>query len=165
MKQVKTIRPRNWLYELLVCLELFLIVGIWWIFCGSWQFAFAFGGFSYITLAWTLRLTLQRHHRKGMKFLRRKQYEQAAASFRSSYQFFTDYPWIDRYRFVTMFNSNAIPFQQMALNNQGICCLHLGKNKEALEAFQKLAELNGSYPNIRIVIEEIQKHINKTEHS
>lgn len=162
MEQVKTIRPRNWLYEFLVCLELFLIVGIWWMFTGSWRYAFMFGGFTYITLAWTLRLILQRHHRSGMKLLRRKQYEAAAAAFRNSYQFFTAHPWIDRYRFVTMFYSNAIPFQQMALNNLGICYLYMGEEEKALEVFKKLAELNSNYPHITKVIVEIQKHIEET---
>ncbi len=162
MEHIKTIRPRNWLYELLVSLELILIVGIWWVFSDSWKFAFVFGGSTYLTLAWALRLTLQRHHRNGMQLLRQKHYEEAAIAFQNSYNFFLTYPWIDKYRFVTMFSSNAVPFQQMALNNLGICYLYMGEDEKALEAFKNLAAWNSNYPNIKTAIEEIQKHIDET---
>lgn len=162
MEQVKTIRPRNWRFELLVCLELFVIIGIWWIFSDSWKYAFFFGGFTYIVVAWTLRLTLQRHHRNGMQLLRHKKYDEAAVAFQKSYDFYAKYPWIDKYRFITMFSSNAIPFQQMALNNLGICCLYMGEVEKALEILKKLAKLNDRYPNITKVIAEIEKHIDET---
>lgn len=162
MEQVKTIRPRNWFYELLVCLEMLLIIGIWWVLSNSWQYAFIFGGLTYITLAWTLRLILQRHHRNGMQFLRCKKYEEASVAFLNSYNFFATYPWVDNYRFVTMFSSNALPFQQMALNNLGICYLYMGEDEKALEVLKNLAELNNNYPNITKAIEEIQKHIDET---
>ena len=165
MEQVKTIRPRNWIYELLVCLELLLIVGIWRVFTDSWRYAFIFGGFTYILLAWSLRLILQRYHRKGMQLMRKKHFEKATAAFQNSYRFFTAYPWIDKYRCVTMFSSNAIPFQQMALNNLGICYLYMDKTEKALEVFEKLAEVNADYPNITKVIAELQKHINEKSES
>ena len=161
MEQVKTIRPRNWFYELLVVLELLLIVGVWWMFSDSWQYAFIFGGLTYLTVAWILRLILQRHHRNGMQLLRQKNYKDASVAFQNSYNFFEKYPWIDKYRFVTMFSSNAIPFQQMAMNNLGICYLHMGEDAKALDAFKTLAELNSNYPYITKTIEEIQKHIDE----
>lgn len=162
MEQEKILRPRNWLYEFLVLAQELLIFGSWRLVLGSWQLALFAGAVTYLTLAWTLRLILQRHHRKGMRQMRGKEYEEAAISFQNSYNFFTKYPWIDQYRFTTMFSSNAIPFQQMALNNLGICYLHVGEDAKALDAFRKLAELNGNYPYITKTIEEIQKHIGET---
>ena len=162
LEQAKTIRPRNWLYELLVLAELFFIVGIWRLLSHSWLYAFAGGGLTYCALAWTLRLTLQRHHRKGMQLLRSKRFEEAAEAFQNSYDFFAKHPWIDKYCFITMFSSNAIAYQQMALNNLGVCYLHLGEDAKALDVFTKLGELNSSYPNITKVITEIQKHIDET---
>lgn len=159
MEQEKVIRPRNWLYELLACAELAFIIVIWQMVFHSWLFAFMFGGTTYLILAWTLRLTLQRHHRKGLKLLRQKKYKEAAAAFQNSFSFFTKHPWIDKYCFITMFSSNAIPYGQMAVNNLGICYLHMGEDAKALEAFTKLAELNHNYPNITVVIAEIQKRV------
>ena len=163
MEKLKTVRPRNWLYELLVLLEGLVIFAIWWLILDSRKHILLCGAITYLALAWTLRLIFQRHHRKGMKLLRRKQLSEAAVSFQNSFHFYKKYPWIDKYRFITMFSSNAIPFQQMALNNLGICCLHLGRDREALEAFEKLAQLNGDSPNIHRVIEEVQKRIRETE--
>ena len=163
MEKPRTVRPRNWLYELLVLLEALLIFAIWWLILDSRKNLFLCWAITYFTLAWTLRGIFQRHHRKGMNLLRRKQFSEAAVSFQNSFHFYEKYPWIDKYRFITMFSSNAIPFQQMALNNLGICCLHLGRDREALEAFEKLAELNGDIPNLHRAIEELQKHIRETE--
>ncbi len=159
MKQEKTIRPRNWFYECLVAAELIIIVGIWRLFSHSWQAAFIRGGLTYLLLAWTLRLVLQRHHRKGMKLLRGKQYEDAAKAFRESFDFFAKHPWIDKYCFITMFSSNAIPYQQMALNNMGVCYLHMGENAKALDAFKKLLKMNPNFPDIAKTVGEIEKHI------
>lgn len=161
MEQTKIIRPRNWLYELIVCLELIIIVSIWWVFSASLKYAFIFGGLTYLTLAWSLRLILQRHHRKGMQLLRRKEYNKAAEAFQNSHDFFATYPWIDKCRFISMFSSSAIPYQQMALNNLGICYLYMGEDTKALAEFKKLAELNSSYPYIDKTIREIQSHIDE----
>ena len=57
--------------------------------------------------------------------------------------------------------SSAFPYQQMALNNMGLCYLYMGENEKALQTLQKLAQMNSSYPNIAKTIEEIQKHINE----
>lgn len=161
MEQTKTIRPRNWVYELLVCLELLLIIGIWWAFSDSWKHAFIFGGLTYFILAWALRLVLQRHHRKGMHFLRCKNYEAAAEAFRNSHRFYESHPWVDQYRFITMFSSSAIPYRQMALNNLGICYLYMGENIAALNVFKELAALNSAFPHIHKTIQTIQSHIDE----
>ena len=118
-----------------------------------------FGECFYLVLAWTLRLSLQRHHRRGMRLMRRQDYEGALAAFEESFRFFTKYPWIDRYRFLTMFASSALSYQQMALNNQGFCLLCMGRDAQALEVFQRLREINENYPNISMLIDMIQKKL------
>lgn len=155
----KIIRPRNYLYEFLVILNGLILIGIWWIILQSLRKALMAGCISYLVLAWGLRLIFQKHHSKGMVFLQAKNYADAAAAFRQSQDFFEKHPAVDRYRFITMFSSSALPYQQMALNNLGICYLHLGENAKALEAFQKLADLNCNYPYIAKTIEEIQEHM------
>ena len=165
MKKLKTVRPRNWLYELLVLLEGLLIFALWWLILGSRKQIFLCWAITYLALAWTLRGIFQRHHRRGMKLLRRKKFSEAAVSFQNSFHYFASHPRIDKYRFITMFSSNAISFQHMALNNLGICFLHLGRNQEALETFENLAGLNGDIPNLQLVIEALRKHIQEAESS
>ena len=158
----KIIGKRNYLYEFLVILNGLVLIGIWWLILRSPREAMMAGCVSYVILAWCLRLTFQKHHIKGIQFLKAKNYADAAAAFRQSLDFFEKHPSIDKYRFITMFSSSAIPYQQMALNNMGICYLHMGENAKALDAFKKLAELNSNYPHITKAIEEIQKHIDET---
>jgi len=159
MEQKKIIRPRNWFLELLVFLEAILIIVIWRIFSKSWATALFYGALTYLLLAWSLRRGLQRHHRRGMKFLRNQKYTEAAAAFQSSLAFYEKYPWVDKYRFITMFSSNAIPFQQMALNNLGICYLYMGNPEKAIAYFEQLAKLNNYHPNIMKILADIQKRI------
>ena len=156
------IRPRNYLYEFLVILNGLVLIGIWWIILQSIRKAAMAGCISYLILAWCLRFAFQKHHMRGMKLLRAKAYSDAAAAFQKSHDFFDKHPFVDKYRFITMFSSSAIPYQQMALNNLGICYLHMGEDVKALDTFKHLAELNSNYPNIAKTIEEIQKHIDET---
>lgn len=161
MEQIKVIRPRNYLYELLVIINGLILIGIWWIFLQSARKATLAGCLSYLFLAWCLRFIFQKYHMNGMKFMRAKNFSDAAAAFQQSHNFFEKHPSIDKYRFITMFSTSAIPYRQMALNNLGICYLHMGEDAKALDAFKKLAELNSNYPYITKTIEEIEKHIDE----
>lgn len=159
MERRNIIRPRNYWYEFLVIFNGLVLIGIWWLILRSVRKAILAGCLSYIVLAWCLRFAFQKHHMDGMRLLRKKNYPEAAAAFRQSLAFFEKHPGIDQYRFITMFSSSAIPYRQMALNNLGICYLHMGEDAKALDTFRKLAEVNSSYPNIHKVIEQIQNHI------
>ena len=163
MERLKTIRPRNYLFEVLVFLNGIVLIGIWWLILRDVRKAILAGCISYLVLAWCLRLLFQRHHMLGIKHLRTKNYAEAAACFARSYEFFSNHPGIDRFRFITMFASSAIPYQHMALNNLGICYLYLGQDQQALDAFRKLAALNANYPNIDAAIDAIQRHMQETE--
>ena len=158
----KIIRPRNYLYEFLVILNGLVLIGIWWLILQSTRKAIMAGCASYLILAWSLRLTFQKHHMNGMKFLRAKNYSEAATAFQKSHDFFVKHPLVDKYRFITMFSTSAFPYQQMALNNLGLCYLHMEENAKALDTFKQLAALNSNYPNLTQAIEMIQKHIDET---
>lgn len=162
MEQLKIVRPRNYWYEFLVILNGLVLIGIWWLILQSARKAMLAGCLSYFILAWSLRFAFQKHHMNGMKLMQAKNYHKAAVAFQQSQNFFEKHPAIDKYRFLTMFSSSAIPYQQMALNNLGICYLYMGEDAKALDAFKKLAELNSSYPYIDKTIKEIQSHIDKT---
>lgn len=54
-------------------------------------------------------------------------------------------------------------YQQMALNNLGVCYFHMGENRKALEVFKKFAEQNSNYPNIDHTIEEVEKRIEQAD--
>lgn len=144
MKQEKTLRPRNNFYEFLLVCQQFALIGLWWIILRSLIYACIFGSLHYFLLAIPLRLTVPRHHRRGKKLLQAKRYPEAIAAFQASYDFFHTHPWIDKYRFITMFTSAAIPYGEMALNNIVYCYQKLGDNNAAAQALVKLAEV---YPD------------------
>ena len=163
MNQMKTSRPRNWLYEFWIILIGAVLIGFWWLILGSARQALVAGAWTYLILAWSTRLIFQKHHRRGMQHLRNQNYLDAVAAFQKSYDFFTKYPAIDKYRFLTMFTSSAFPYRQMALNNMGLCYLYLGQEEKALETFEELAELNPEYTNLKEAIEMIRQHLREKQ--
>ena len=62
MKQMKTSRPRNWLYEFWIILIGAVLIGFWWLILGSARQALAAGAWTYLILAWSTRLIFQKHH-------------------------------------------------------------------------------------------------------
>lgn len=95
----------------------------------------------YLVYSFGSRFLLTRAHRQGMQLTKSGKYQEAIAAFEKSYQFFSRYDWIDRYRFVTLMNPSAMSYREMALINIGYCYVQLGKKEEAREYYQKtLAE-------------------------
>lgn len=163
MNKAKINRPRNWRYELYIILIGLALVGIWWIILKSSRKAVLAGAWTYLILAWSLRLIFQKHHMRGMKFMRERNYADAALAFQNSYEFFRKHPAIDKYRFITMFATSAFSYQQMALNNLGVCYVHLNEIEKAMETFRLLAEINRGYPNIEEVIAALGKCMDEAE--
>ncbi len=161
MEQNKTIKQRNYLYEVLIIIIAVAIDVIWWFILNSVYKAIFAGCLSYYLLAWSLRLFFQKHHRKGMACMRAKNHSDALTAFKQSLDFFEKHPLIDKYRFITMFSSSAISYRHMALNNIGICYLHMGEDNKALDFFKKLAEENSKFPHIYDTIEIVERHINE----
>lgn len=134
----KITRKRNWLYELIVLIELFVICCASYIITQEVTSALITGGVLYYVLAWTLRLTLQRHHRAGMRCLRSEKYSQALSCFERSETFFRRYPWVDRLRPLTMFNSSAYSYLEIALHNQAYALICLERREEAIRVLERL---------------------------
>lgn len=95
--------------------------------------------------------------------MRANRFSEAAAAFNNSFDFFQKHYLIDRFRFITMFASSAIPYKEMALNNLGICYLHMNEDEKALNTFSKLAEINPKYPYISQTIDQIKMHISESQ--
>jgi tetratricopeptide (TPR) repeat protein len=109
----------------------------------------------YLLYSFSSRFLLTRAHRRGRQLANRGQYQQAIAAFEKSYQFFSRYDWIDRYRYLTLMTPSAMSYWEMALINIGYCYLQLGKKQKAREYFQRaLAQFPQSQlakHNLRIV--------------
>ena len=152
-------RPRNYLYEGLVTLNGLILIAVWCFLLPTLRQAVMAGFATYLLLTGLLRLIFLKDHRAGMKLMRKKQYAEAAEAFSRSETYFKKHPNLDKFRFITVFSSSAVPYRQMALNNMGLCYLEAGEAFEALKAFRTLAELNPDFQNIEKTIKEIQREL------
>lgn len=81
--------------------------------------------------------SVPRNHRRGMKFFKSGQYEQAVSEFQKSYEFFTTHTWIDKYRYFFLLSSSRISYTEMALLNTAFCYAQSGQRTLAIEYYEK----------------------------
>ena len=156
MKQ-SIIRKRNYLFEVLCIVEGLVIFLVWFSVMRSVNDALIAAAFTYFPLAWTLRLTLQRHHRAGMHYLKKEDFAEALICFRESEDFFMRYGWVDKYRFITMFASSAYSFREMALHNQAYALIHMNCLQEAIIPLEKLLVLAPGREDAANLLNEIRR--------
>lgn len=153
------VRPRNMYYDFLIACEAVMIFGLWYLLLRDWRSALLGAVLSFCILGWGLRLYFQRHYRRGVQQMYNKDYSSAGKSFQESAEYFRRNPWIDKYCFLTMFSSTAIPYEEMSMNSMALCLLHQGKDKKALEVYKKLRAKNPDFPYVERSINEIEYHL------
>lgn len=156
-------RPRNYLYELLVLAELLAFVVVTILVTGEIIRGILIGVILFAVVAFLLRIILQYNHINGMRLIDDKCYPEAAEFFRKSYEFFNKHYWIDKFRFITMFSSNYLPFRDMDLNNYGVCLTCMEEHEKALEVYHRLRALNPDYPDLAESIETVEEALAKRQ--
>ncbi|MBZ0287495.1 MAG: tetratricopeptide repeat protein [Anaerolineae bacterium] len=107
--------------------------------------AVTYGSFLYLLYSYGSRWLLLKSHRQGMDLTQDKDYQGAIEKYSESYKFFSDYPWIDRYRYLTMMSPSLISFREMALINIAFCYSQMGDYANTKHFYQKaLAEFPDS---------------------
>ncbi len=154
-----TVRKRNYLFEALVLIEGLAFVLLGYAIFRDWILGIYVGVLVYLAVAWTLRLTLQKHHRKGMRLLKAETFEKALVCFQKSEAFFEKHAWIDKYRFITMFSSSAYSYREMALHNQAYAYLRLNCPLDAIAPLEKLAKINPKRTDAAKAAEEIREKL------
>jgi tetratricopeptide (TPR) repeat protein len=133
-------RPISWLAVLLQLGVATLVIGAFSVWLG-YPNGSAIGVGLYLLYSFGSRRVLLRAHRRGMHLNSVARYEDAITAFDRSYQFFSRYPWLDRYRAITMLNSAALSYREMALCNMAYSYLQLGLGLKAKASYQRaLAE-------------------------
>ena len=102
--------------------------------------AIAAGVMLYVLYSYGSRMVLTAAHRRGARLVREKKWQPALKAFEESYAFFTKFPWIDEYRFITMLTPTAISYREMALNNMGYVLVQSGDNRKAKQYYVTLLE-------------------------
>lgn len=127
-----------------VCMILLLAAG----FALIWpQHYILYAILAFIFLSLVLRLSIPREHRKGVRYYKNEQFEEAIECFEKSYDFFTRHRWLDTYRYLTMLSSSRLTFKEMARINKAFCLTQIGKRSEAAAIYRSLLEEN---PNNKI---------------
>ena len=141
------VRQRNWFSVFPQVLVLVVICGIYY-YLGVSGFIF-FGAGTYLLLSFFLRRMSPINQRKGIVYLKKKQYQKALDEFKLSYEFFKSYNWIDKYRFVVLLSSSRISYTEMALANIAFCYGQLGEGAKSKEYYENILK---EFPDSQIAI-------------
>ncbi len=107
----------------------------------------------YLIYSYGARGLLCQAQQQGIQLANREEYQQAIAKFEQSYNFFTKYKWIDRFRAFTLMSPSAISYREMALVNIAYCYARLRNAAQAQAYYRKaLAE----FPNSKLAQKGLQ---------
>ena len=102
--------------------------------------ALLFAAIAYLIISFSLRFILLRNQRKGIKYLKKKNYQSAIEEFQKSYDFFTKHAWLDKYRYLALFDSSRISYTEIALNNIAFCHMQTGEATLSKQYYEKILE-------------------------
>jgi tetratricopeptide (TPR) repeat protein len=95
------------------------------------------GALTNLVISFGLQYLVPYHHRKGMKLVKQKHFQESIPYFQKSYDFFTKHSWVDKYRFITLLSSSKMCYREMALNNIAFCYGQTGDGDKAIEYYHR----------------------------
>lgn len=137
------VRRIAWSYTIPQLLFMLGLGLVFWKFRLAHEFgqALLYAAIVYLIYSFGSKTILLKHHKSGISFLKFNQFREAIPAFQTSYSFLTKYPWIDKYRFLTLLDSSAVPYREMALCNIAFAHVHLDETEEAQKYYRRtLAE-------------------------
>jgi tetratricopeptide (TPR) repeat protein len=131
-----------WLYTLPQLLVMFgLILLLWKVqFPNNLDRAMLYGALGYLLYSFGSKALLLRHHRRGIRLSKLRLFHEAILEFQSSYSFLSKYSWVDQYRFITMLDSSAVPYREMALCHVAFSYAQVEEKPRAEEYYRKALE-------------------------
>lgn len=99
-----------------------------------------FGAAAYLLYSLGSRRLLLGAHRRGMRHLRNREFEEAIREFERSFAFFTRHPWLDRYRSIAMMMASAMSYREMAMINIAFAYSQIGEGAKAKEYYHRVKE-------------------------
>ena len=123
-----------------------LIVLLWKsFFPADLNLAVAYGAVVYLSYSFASKAFLLRNHRRGLYLTKTQSFHDAIDAFLLSYAFLKKYTWLDKYRFITMLDSSAVSYREMAFCNIAYSYAQLDENTEASAYYRRaLEEFPGS---------------------
>ena len=158
MMDTPIVKRTAWVYtipQLLIMLSVMLL--IWTFFLpGDFVLASMYGAVACLVYSFGSRALLLRNHKKGVSLAKLGSYRDAIREFHLSYDFLNQHSWLDKYRVITMLDSSAVPYREMALCN--IAYLHVQLNEPSV-ALQFYKEALDHFPESELAkdgVEHIQ---------
>ncbi|MCF2489899.1 tol-pal system YbgF family protein [Dyadobacter sp. CY347] len=100
--------------------------------------AILFSALTYLMMSNLARFLVLKHHNRAVKFVKAEDFRSAIRGFQSSYDFLSTYPWIDKYRYMTLLSSSKLSFREMALNNIAFSHAQIGEGDQAILYYNKM---------------------------
>lgn len=147
-QRVPTVRPMSWLATVPQFLMLALAIATACFLTQSSN-GVVWGAAVYLIYSFGSRQLIPRAHCRGMRLAQRQQFEPAIHAYQQSYEFFTRYPWLDRYRSITMMSPSAMSYREMALVNIAFAHSQIGNGAQAKACYQRTLE---EFPNNSMAI-------------
>jgi hypothetical protein len=133
--KIPIVRQISWLA---IVAQILILFGFVWIASTkSPDYDFLIGALCYLGLSLALRGTISRHHRSGIRKMRREQFIDAIHSFENSVNFFERHPWIDRFRWITLLSASSMNYREMSLVNIAFAYSQMG-NGERSRAYYEM---------------------------
>ena len=92
----------------------------------------------YLPLAFLLKRVVPINQTKGVAMVKAGNIEGALDQFQKSYLFFSNYPWLDKYRALLLLTINNLSYTEMALLNAAYCYDLLGDKVKAEEVYKEI---------------------------
>ena len=112
-----------------------------------WRHIFMLSAGIYLTYSLSSRRWIPRHHRKGMRLLGQKKYQEAILAFEDSLAFFAKHRWVDSYRAITLMTPSSFSYREMALMNIAHAHGQLDDGESSRAYYEQVVE---EYPNNEI---------------
>jgi tetratricopeptide (TPR) repeat protein len=92
----------------------------------------------YLCILFLLRNFLAMDHRKAIRLMKRRKFEEAIPFFEKSIRFFTENSWVDKFRYITLLSSSKIGYREMGLCNIAFCYGQIGNGQKAIECYEAI---------------------------
>jgi tetratricopeptide (TPR) repeat protein len=137
--ELPIVRKTAWAYIVPQLILLFLLTLFFWktFLPTSFSMAAAYAAVVYLLYSFGSKSLLLRYHREGIHLSKRQAFREAIDRFQRSYGFLEKHPWLDKYRFITMLDSSALSYREMALLNIAYSHVQLDEKATALKYYQR----------------------------
>jgi hypothetical protein len=144
---MKNISQRN-IFYLIPQLAIFFLVALLFKVIGITQY-WLLSLSLYLLMNGYLKVVIPKWHRKGLFYLRKGEMDGAIFAFEKSYDFFSKYNWLDKYRAFTLLSISKFSYCEMALMNIIYCYQQKGDNNKVKSTQKKLTIKFPENPYVR----------------